>query len=62
MARRTSDAWQVVVADADDETTAALRRLGASSIAPMDVPFDEVIVSYLSRSRRGESFLLGAGA
>lgn len=61
-ARRTSDAWQVVVADADDETTAALRRLGASSIAPMDVPFDEVIVSYLSRSRRGESFLLGAGA
>lgn len=61
-ARRTSDAWHVVVADADDETTAAIHRLGASSIAPMDVPFDEVIVAYLSRSRRGESFLLGAGA
>ena len=60
-ARRTNDAWQVVVADADEETSAALVRLGARSMVPMDVPFDDTIIAYLSRSRKSESFLIGTG-
>ncbi len=60
-ARRMSDAWHVVVADADEETTAALQRLGATSMLPMEVAFDDAIIAYLSRSRKSESFLLGTG-
>ncbi len=60
-ARRTSDAWQVVVADADEETTAALKRLSPKSMLPMEVPFDDTIIAYLSRSRTSESFLMGMG-
>lgn len=60
-ARRTSDAWHVAVADADEETTAALARLGAKSMLPMEVPFDDTIIAYLSRSRKSESFLIGMG-
>lgn len=60
-ARQTSDAWHVAVADADEETTAAINRLGARSMLPMDVPFDDTIIAYLSRSRTSESFLTGTG-
>lgn len=60
-ARRTSDAWHIAVADADEETTAALKRLEPKSILPMEVPFDDTIIAYLSRSRKSESFLIGTG-
>ena len=60
-ARRTSDAWHIAVADADEETTAAIKRLEPKNILPMEVPFDDTIIAYLSRSRKSESFLIGTG-
>lgn len=60
-ARRSSDAWHVVVADADEETTSALKRLEPNSMLPIDVAFDDAVIAYLSRSRNSESFLTGTG-
>ncbi|QDT06315.1 ABC transporter ATP-binding protein YtrB [Rubripirellula lacrimiformis] len=60
-ARQIGARLQLVVADADDETTAAIDRLGATGVEPIEMTFGDSVLAYLAR-RRGESSFLGADA
>ncbi|MCC6510364.1 MAG: hypothetical protein IT423_14770, partial [Pirellulaceae bacterium] len=55
--RRVGGSCLLTIADADHATQTALSRLGAASMVPIDVPFDDAVMAYLSRSRCSESFL-----
>lgn len=48
--------YQITVADPDQETIAAIHRLDPAA-ERIDTTFDEAVVAYLSRHRRGSSFL-----
>ncbi|QEG42319.1 ABC transporter ATP-binding protein [Roseimaritima ulvae] len=48
--------YQITVADPDQETIAAIHRLDPAA-ERSDPSFDEAVVAYLSRHRRGSSFL-----
>jgi ABC-2 type transport system ATP-binding protein len=56
-ARRVGSRLHLTVADADEETTAAIERLQASSVEPMELPFADSVLAWLSRSRNQRSFL-----
>ena len=56
-ARRLGNRLHVAVADADDETVAALQRLGGTSVERIDMPFSDSVLAYLSRRRYGTSFV-----
>ncbi len=51
-ARRLGERWQLSIADADAETTAALERLGASSIEAVDLTFTDRVLAFLARAAR----------
>lgn len=61
-ARRLGSRLQLTVADADDETSAAVQRLNASSVEPIDLPFTDSVLAWLSRSREQQSFLSHANS
>ncbi|NND97971.1 MAG: ABC transporter ATP-binding protein [Pirellulaceae bacterium] len=56
-ARRIGDRLQLSIADADAETEAALNRLGATSIEPVELTFSDGVLAYLARQRQDISFL-----
>ena len=56
-ARPIGDRFQVTIADADQETTAALDRLGAKTIEETDPTFADSVLAYLARNRSKTSFL-----
>jgi len=47
----------MAVVDADEESQAAMRRIGGASLTQSDSSFDECVIAYLSRSRSSHSFL-----
>lgn len=47
----------LAVVDVDEESEAAMVRLGGSSLMRSDSSFDESVIAYLSRSRSSQSFL-----
>jgi ABC-2 type transport system ATP-binding protein len=55
-ARRLGNRLHLTVADADDETSAAVHRLNASSVESIDLPFTDSVLAWLSRSREQQSF------
>ncbi len=52
----------VTVADYDEETEAALMRIGAHSTEGMPITFGEAVTAYLSQSRERDSFFTNTGA
>ena len=52
----------VTVADADQETTAAIDRASNSPAESVDVTFEDAVLAYLSRSRNSNSLLAASGA
>jgi ABC-2 type transport system ATP-binding protein len=56
-ARRIGSRLQLTVADADQETQAAVDRLGGSSTEPIELTFCDSVLSYLTRNRIESSFL-----
>ena len=52
----------VTVADADQETTAAIERVSSSSAESMEITFEDAVLAYLSRSRKSNSLLTATGA
>ena len=60
-ARHVGSRYQITVADSDQETMAALDRLGAQSIEQINPGFSESVLAYLARHRSGQSFFT-AGA
>lgn len=63
-ARRIGRRLQLTVADADQETRAAVDRLGGSSVEPIELTFSDSVLSYLTRAGGESSFLnaMRAGA
>jgi ABC-2 type transport system ATP-binding protein len=55
-ARRLGNRLHLTVAEADDETSAAVHRLNASSVESIDLPFTDSVLAWLSRSREQQSF------
>ncbi len=51
--------WHLTIADPDDDTESAILHSGATSIEPIDMSFEDLVLSYLSRSRRDHSFYSG---
>ncbi len=51
----------VTVADADQETNAAIERASASSAETVEVTFEDAVLAYLSRSRKSNSLLTASG-
>ncbi|MDZ4852793.1 MAG: ABC transporter ATP-binding protein [Pirellulaceae bacterium] len=47
----------VTLADCDQETEAALTRIGGATCERLPITFDEAVIAYLSRSRESHSFL-----
>lgn len=58
-ARQIGSRYQITVADSDQETMAALDRLGAQSIEQTNPAFSDSVLAYLTRHRSGQSFLAG---
>ena len=56
-ARRFGNRLQLAIADVDDETTAALERLGGDHVESIDSNFSDAILAYLTRERGDGSFL-----
>ncbi|MEZ6125846.1 MAG: ABC transporter ATP-binding protein [Planctomycetaceae bacterium] len=56
-ARRLGTRLYLTVADADEETAAAVSRLNAVSVEVTDLPFTDAVLAWLSRRRGGLSFL-----
>lgn len=56
-ARQIGSRFQIIVADSDQETMAALDRLGAQSIEQTNPAFSDSVLAYLTRHRSGQSFL-----
>ena len=56
-ARRIGGRLQLTVADADQETHAAVGRLGGSSTEQIETTFSDSVLSYLTRQRGESSFL-----
>lgn len=56
-ARRMGRRIHLTVADADEETSAAVHRLNASSVELIELPFTDSVLAWLSRSREQQSFL-----
>lgn len=56
-ARRFGNRMKVIVADADDETRAALARLGGQSVEPESLTFGDAVLAYLARERPESSFI-----
>ena len=52
----------VTVADYDEETEAALMRIGGHSTERMPITFGEAVTAYLSQSRESDSFFANTGA
>jgi ABC-2 type transport system ATP-binding protein len=59
-ARRLGSRLHLTVADADEETTAAVHRLNSSSVEVIDLPFTDSVLAWLSRSRQQQSFSVGS--
>ncbi|KAA5543759.1 ABC transporter ATP-binding protein [Roseiconus nitratireducens] len=55
-ARRWGDRMTLTLADRDSESDAALARLGAEEIEPVDLNFSDAVLSYLTRERADGSF------
>ncbi len=60
--RSIGSRWHVTVADPDDETEAAIRTASSADLESVDVSFEDLVLSYLSRSRRDQSFYSGAAS
>ncbi|TWU32003.1 ABC transporter ATP-binding protein [Novipirellula artificiosorum] len=60
--RPVGDRWHLTFADADQETAAAVERIGALQVEPDEVTFEDAVLAYLSRSRMGHSFYSGAAS
>lgn len=56
-AYRTGRRLTLAVVDVDQESEAAMGRIGGSSLTRSDSSFDESVIAYLSRSRSSQSFL-----
>ena len=56
-ARRLGSSWQLAVADADQETDAALDRIATGEHPPTDTTFSAAVLAYLTRDRGESSFL-----
>ncbi len=56
-ARQIYDQLIVSVADQDDESTAAISRLGAQEMESLPTTLDDAVLAYLSRNRADKSFL-----
>ncbi len=56
-ARRLGPRLHLTVADADEETSAAIERLQATAVEPIELPFSDSVLAWLSRSRNQHSFL-----
>ncbi len=56
-ARRLHSHLHLTVADADEETSAAIERLQPASVEAIDQPFAESVLAWLSRGRDQNSFL-----
>lgn len=56
-AYKTGRKLTLAVVDVDEESEAAMVRLGGSSLMRSDSSFDESVIAYLSRSRSSQSFL-----
>jgi len=51
----------VTVADADQETSAAIHRASTSPAESVEVNFEDAVIAYLSRSRKSSSLLVASG-
>ncbi len=56
-ARRLGSRLHLTVADADEETSAAVERLNAAAVESITLPFTDSVLAWLSRSRQQQSFL-----
>lgn len=54
--RPLGDRWQITAVDPDQDTDNALAALGARSIEPVEMSFEDAVLAYLSRSRVYHSF------
>lgn len=52
----------MAVVDVDQESEAAMVRIGGPSLTRCDSSFDESVIAYLSRSRSSHSFIAGSAA
>ena len=52
----------VTIADSDEETEAALMRIGGHSVERLPITFGEAVTAYLSQSRENDSFFANSGA
>ncbi|QDT08420.1 ABC transporter ATP-binding protein [Planctomycetes bacterium K23_9] len=57
-ARRLGGAWQLAVADADQETMASLSRVAGDAVTRNDTTFSDAVLAYLTRERGDGSFLV----
>ena len=57
-ARRLGSRLHLTVADADEETSAAVERLNCTSVEKIELPFTDSVLAWLSRSRQQQSFLV----
>ncbi|TWT93861.1 ABC transporter ATP-binding protein [Stieleria varia] len=55
-ARRLADRWQLTLADEDDESRAALKRLNFVDLEQTESSFADAVLSYLTRERSDGSF------
>ncbi len=60
-ARRFAGRTVITVADPDQETLAAIDRIGDGKAEPVEQRFEDSVIAYLSRSRSDQSFLSTSG-
>lgn len=60
--RSLGSRWHVTIADPDDNTEAAIRAATHTDIEPVEVSFEDIVLSYLSRTRRDQSFFRGVAS